>query len=246
MKLEFKSINGCGKIATHNHVLLNTENCRNTTYQFLKNTLEQFVKVSTCIFKNTYDMPFWYSEKQLSSIFLPAFYNIGYAAMQEIPTRRKPHGEDDSHAWLDYWVQKDDKLVYLIEVKHGWIYFDSDSISCENSAKLEQSIKQLKQIRKNNQKLLSGDLPVVKISIMVIPVWKNVFDENLEIDDEYYTTPQKLNDLLKDILKSIDKKIIPNWVGVWSLPKNMQFVYKPIKANQKRVIPGVFIFAKIV
>ncbi|WP_291323055.1 hypothetical protein [Desulfonatronospira sp.] len=211
---------------------------------FLYQSLIEFAKVSTQAFDNIGDYLFSYKEKQLSAIFLPAFYNLGYGVMQEAPTRRKKRGETYTHAWLDYWVQKDDETVFLVEVKHSWQYFGGilkkDAIS-----KINSSVDQLKHIRKQDVRNLSLANETVKLSLLVLPIYRNVpLDSNLKEDEEFMTERNEIDDMLSYLSQEMPSSI--SWMGVWLLPKRMQYTFQSNEINGLRTFPGVIILSCII
>lgn len=241
--MKWSTIKNCGKICElYKQLPINEGKIK--TGQFFHETLKEFAKVSTKIYDTTGDLAFTYKEKQLSSIFLPAFYNLSYGAMQEVPTRRKPRGQDSAYGWLDYWVQKDEKWVYLIELKHAWQFlngkFRKDSLK-----KLNKSIEQLKDIRKPQLEQLSFVETTYRISLIILPVWRNI-PNDIEIDeeDEYPTPISELEKTAKNILDSINAKI--SWMGLWSTPDRMQYVFKPSHTTLLQSFAGVILIATLV
>jgi hypothetical protein len=235
--MDFKAIKGCGKVAEYRPGRLAVNTGKKNLLEFLRDTLREIAKVSTRIFDTTGDLPFWYKEKQLSSVLLPCFYNLGYGAIQEIPTRRKPRGKESSHGWLDYWVQKNDN-VYLIEVKHGWLCINSQKFGKCNSKEWQTSIKQLNNIKKSDTDILKAEMVGFKISIMLLPIWRNIGSK----DEDVTTPPIELEKLLKRAFNTLEQ-YPADWAGVWSLPNKMQYVFESEGIN--RVIPGMLMFAKI-
>ncbi|GAB6081915.1 hypothetical protein JCM30471_08290 [Desulfuromonas carbonis] len=215
------------------------------TGQFLNDLLQEFAKVSTELFNITGEMPFWYKERQLSSVLLPCFYNLGYGALQEIPTRRKPHGEDDSHGWLDYWVQRGDKHVFLMEVKHGWLFLGSQLLSDRNMKSWNEAIAQLKKIKKNQRDLLFDGMAGHRVAFMVLPIWRTL--KKAEEGKLYKNFPTPEEDLCSLADRILDTKNLDlDWMGIWSLPADMQYVFENKKQTRRMVIPGVIMLAKII
>ena len=214
------------------------------TGEFFKETLMEFAKVSTKIYDTTGDLAFTYKEKQLSSIFLPTFYNLSYGVIQEVPTRRKERGQESTHGWLDYWIQKDENWVYLIELKHAWQFLNG-KFRDNSQKKLNESIKQLKDISKSELKKLSCIETTYKVSLMVLPLWRNIpNDIEIKEEDEYTTDICELEKTAQTILNQIDTEI--SWLGLWSLPDRMQYVFKPTHAKSMQTFPGVILIATIV
>lgn len=241
--MNWLNIKNCGYINEyHKKISLNEGKIK--TGEFFKETLMEFAKVSTKIYDTTGDLAFTYKEKQLSSIFLPTFYNLSYGVIQEVPTRRKERGQESTHGWLDYWIQKDENWVYLIEVKHAWQFLNG-KFRDDVQKKLIESIKQLKNIPKSELKELSCVETTYKVSLMVLPVWRNIpNDIKIKEEDEYPTDIRELGKTAQNILNQIDTEI--SWLGLWSLPDRMQYAFKPTHAKSMQTFPSVILIATIV
>jgi hypothetical protein len=241
--MKWKSIRNCGKTKEEfKKIQLNEGKIK--TGEFLNETVSEFARVSTQIFDTIGDFAFTYKERQLSSIFLPAFFNLGYGAIQEVPTRRRERGQESSHGWLDYWVQKDEKWVYLIELKHGWQFLNG-KITENSYKKISESIDQLKNIRKPEIKELSTVETTYKISFIVLPVWRNINrEEDIHEDDEYPTSLAELEKTSKNIIHEIGDAI--SWLGIWSIPERMQYAFQPSHTKKLQTFSGVIFIATIV
>jgi hypothetical protein len=214
------------------------------TGQFLNEVLMEFAKVSTRFFDNVGDFAFCYKEKQLSSIFLPSFFNLGYGAMQEVPTRRKERGIESTFAWLDYWVQKDNKWIFLIELKHDWQYL-TGSITKSATGKIYESVRQLKCIRKAEIDKLSSVETTYKIALIVLPVYLTIpVSKNLDIGEIYQTPRADLEGTAERILDSIADEV--SWLGIWSIPERMQLAFKSDKMKRQQCFAGVILIATVV
>ena len=169
--------------------------------------------------------------------------------MQEAPTRRKELDEEGSAGWLDYWVQKEDKWVYLIEVKHGWQFLNG-SVTKDTLEKVNSSVKQLNRINGEALEVLSSVDTTFKISLVVLPMYRNVPKEVSVLEDEEFAT--SLDDMdefigssfMREVMEVTKKNI--SWVGVWSLPSRMQYAYQREYASSFGTIPGVIFVATVV
>jgi hypothetical protein len=214
------------------------------TAEFLNETLSEFARVSTQLFDNIGEFAFDYKEKQLSSIFLPAFFNLGYGAIQEVPTRRKERGQASSHAWLDYWVQKDNDSVYLIELKHDR-QFLNNNFADRSHQKLIDAAQQLTNIRAAQVRELSAVKNTHKVALLVLPVWRNISEiEDIEEDEEYFTETDELETTADNILDDISDEI--SWLGIWSLPEQMQFAFLPEGKTKFQSFAGVIFIATVI
>lgn len=241
--MKWETINRCGKICEA-YKKLDLNQGKIITRKFLYETLREFAKVSTKIFDTTGDRVFEYKEKQLSSIFLPAFYNLSYGVIQEVPTRRKGMGKNSSHGWLDYWVQKDEKWIYLIEVKQAWQFLNGN-FRKDSMDKLLKSIKQLKDIRKIEIRNLSDSETTYRISLIILPIWRNVpREENIQVEDEYPTKIPELEGTTKKMLEMIEKRI--SWLGLWATPDRMQEAFDVKYSKSLQTFPGVCMIASLV
>lgn len=216
--------------------------------EFLGDVLDQFARVSTSLYDNIGDHLFAYSERQLSAIFLPAFYSMGLGAMQEAPTRR---GDLDksSHAWLDYWVESNGNRVYLIEVKHHW-YMLGGKYQKEADEKNQAAIQQLERISQEEVDYLSCVNSTHKISMMVMPVYRNILHSETECDEdgtEVEPEPITTDDFeehVSDVVNEVSGSM--SWVGGWLLPERMQESFESTKIDGYRAFPGVILMAKVV
>jgi hypothetical protein len=241
--MEWKTIKNSGKVI-ENYSNIPDGTGKIKTREFLFETMVEFAKVSSRIFDNTYDLAFYYSEKQLSTIFLPAFYNLGYGAFQELPTRRNEKNLIDSYGYLDYWVQKDNKWIYLIESKHAW-HFLNGKVRKETINKIDKSIGQLKQINGSALSDLSIEKSTYKISMITMPIWYTIpKSENIDEDSEYLIHPDDLSGTINSIVDSLKEKV--SWIGTWSVHPKMQIALPSQHINKLRVYPGVVFLSTIV
>jgi|GEM_PF-2968732 len=241
--MEWKSIRSCGNICEF-YKKIDLQAGKNKTGEFFNETLIEFAKVSTKLFDTTGDFTFAYKERQLSSIFLPAFFNLSFGTIQEVPTRRKKYGQESSHGWLDYWVQKNEQLVYLVEVKHAWQFLNGDL--CEDTQKkINKSIEQLKSISNKEVANLSKIDTTFKLSLLVLPIWRSISDKIDIIEyDEYKTVKEDLEKTAKNILNKINSKT--SWLGIWSTPDRMQYAFQPNNTKHLQTFPGVILIATLV
>ena len=242
----WRTIRNCGKVNSYfNNIDIQTDQGEKTV-EFLNETLSKFAEVSTWIFDTTGDFAFAYKEKQLSSVLLPAFFSLGYGAIQEVPTRRKERGQESSHGWLDYWVQKDDELVYLIEVKHGLQLLNA-SITKDSLDKLNDSVSQLKKIRKDEVKKLSivETTKTTKISLLVLPVWSTIHNEDIAEEDDPKIDKSELEATARNIVEEVSDI---SWLGIWSMPdKNgMKYAFQPKNKIKLESFVGVIFIVKVV
>ena len=246
--MTWKSIRRCGKVKEfHKKIPLSTGKIK--TGEFLFEMMEEFAKVATRDFDTIGDLSFSYKERQLSSIFLPAFYNLGFGAMQEIPTRRKDLEDNCSAGWLDYWVQKEDKWVYLIEVKHAWQFLNG-TVTKDTLNKISASAEQLRKINGEALEELSMVETTFKVSLIVLPIYRAVpASEEVEIYEEYVTPIEELDDFIgnkfvDEMLREAKEEV--SWIGVWSLPERMQFSYERSYASTLGTYPGVILIATLI
>lgn len=242
--MTWNAIRGCGKVREiHKKIPLETGKIK--TGEFLNEILREFAKVSTLAFDNIGDLLFAYRERQLSSILLPAFYNLGYSAMQEVPTRRRNRLGIDNHGWLDYWVQKDIKWTFLIEAKHGKHCFNRP-LTDRNNRIIQSSIRQLRGIEGPNLEELSFDGKGFKIALTILPIYRTM--SRVTDDDLYVTNPTKTDELESTLDLLVDGLAAKSsWVGVWSLPRRMQFSI-PASWSESRMLtyPAVALVATVV
>ena len=161
-----------------------------------------------------------------------------------MPTRRKGRGQDSSHGWLDYWVQKEENWVYLIEIKHAWQFLNGE-FRKDSMEKLKNSINQLKNIRKNEIHNLSDVKTTYKISLIILPVWRNIpKGNNIKIEDKYPTDIKDLEKTAAKIIIEVKDKI--SWLGLWSTHSRMQEVFSVAHSKSLQTFAGVFLIATLV
>lgn len=236
------SIRNCGKVKNfYKRIPLTTGKIK--TGELLDDVAVEFAKVSTLAFDTIGDFVFSYGEKQLSSILLPAFYNLGFGAMQEVPTRRKEVGEACSAGWLDYWVQKEDKWVYLIEAKHGW-QLCGRKLTQDTRSKIDASLDQLGRINGEELENLSVVDNTYKISMVVLPMYRNLpKDVASQENDECPVAAEEMDEFL-DLVTSDCPECV-SWVGAWMLPPRMQYAFSGTSFSGLRTFPGVIFIASV-
>lgn len=242
--MHWESVRNNGKICEiHKKIPLDTGKIK--TGEFLYETLREFAKVSTAAFDNIGEYLYAYRERQLSSILLPAFYNLGFSAMQEVPTRRSIQAGPESHGWLDYWVQKDGKWVYLIEAKHGWHCLNRP-VSERNQRVIRSSVNQLQGITGANLDDLKIDERTFKLALMVLPFYRTLKpSETTEADVEYVTTAQELMPTAEKLTADLQQEA--SWIGVWNPPRRMQLTVSANRQGTRMMtFPGVALIASIV
>lgn len=240
--MNWQTVKNCGKIKEHYKAIpLNDGKIK--TGQFLMETIEGFAKVCTQAYDNIDDFVFWYGERQLSALLLPAFYQLGYGALQELPTRKRKRGAEPSNGRLDYWVQKDDRWVFLIEAKHSWQCF-GNPMTTTASDSLKAAVDQLKTIGRAEIAELSSSETTFRIALLVLPVYRKVpNDAEVSEGETYYTAPEELDEALAVVMESLPADVA--WVGTWSLPERMQEVFQPQSTESLRVYPGVVLVASV-
>jgi len=240
--MDWQTIRGCGKVKeVYKKIPLNDGKIK--TGEFLNDTMVEFAKVSTKLFDTVGDLVFSYKERQLSSIFLPAFHNLGYGAIQEVPTRRG-NKTVNTHGWLDYWVQKDDKWVFLIEVKHSWQSLNN-GLAKYTIDKIIDSTTQLKSITPKEVASLSTVDTTYKISLIVSPIWRTL-PKNKDIieDHEYPTDLIELEQTAGNILNGDNADI--SWLGLWSMPDRMQYAFKANNVKSLQSFCGIVFIGSVI
>ncbi|AMD00624.1 hypothetical protein [Halomonas chromatireducens] len=241
--MSWRTIRNCGKVKTfHKKIPLKTGKIK--TGELLDEVAQEFAKVSTQVFDTIGDFVFSYGERQLSSIFLPAFYNLGFGAMQEVPTRRKELGESCSAGWLDYWVQKEDRWVYLIEAKHSWQLFEG-SVTQDAHAKINASVEQLNRINGEELENLSFVDSTYKISMVVLPIYRNLLKGvAAQEGDECPVSAADMDRFVGAAARSLPSCV--SWVGAWVLPDRMQYAFSGNSFSGLRTFPGVLFLVSVV
>jgi len=211
------------------------------TNEFFSRLIEEFAKQSTLYIRATNEAPFAFKEKQLHSIVAPALSKYTKAFLMEPPVNRRwssisKEDLEDSHGWIDYWCYYRN-IVFLIELKHGYLSSISGQVTQNVKDSWEIAIKQLYVIKEAAKVHAENSNGAFRVALSILPIYEVSNSEN----------PKTINqtDILLNIQNKIEKELkpAPNWIGLWVLHKDLVGPYKYL--NSVEYYPGVIFTANI-
>lgn len=216
-------------------------------HKFLQKLMREFARLSMKCFSVEYqafNMPFYYSERRLDSVVLPALSNIcDGIVLTELPVERKDRktGEfiGSGYGRADYWCIFDG-YSFVIEMKctHACV----SNIKIKSSGvvdKWEDMIDQLENEKdecKNSEESTNG---IIRLGLHFI-VSEDSNQPTEETIGEYRRT---INDRLNEIYNRIHKefnstKYDPSYLAAWLVPDE-------IAKCEEQTDYGVILVAKI-
>ena len=92
-----------------------------------------------------------------------------------------------------------------------------------------------------------------KLNMMVVISFQNDFldklvalfmdGEEVDEDDEYPTNLEDLEQTANNILSNVNSQV--SWLGIWSLPKRMQYAYKSGSIKRLQSLSGVIFIGTV-
>jgi hypothetical protein len=221
-----------------------------TARRFLRDTVEQFARVSTTYCDVVGEPPFTYSERQIHSTLFPAIARAADAVFVEHPVQRKqarahrgrcrtqPGSDGSSHGWVDYWVLCR-STVFLVEVKHAF----RGAAACGPTIRLNrpwnEAIGQIEAITDDEAFDLATEANrVAKVALMVIPAYAGSQSvERLEKVNRDAALERHM-----ETCSSMEPH--PDWSAVWSLHDRLQATYL-VRNGSQELYPWVSFAAAI-
>lgn len=196
-----------------------------TARRFLRDTVEQFARLSRQYWDVVGEPPFIYSERQLHSVLFPAVVRASDAAFVEHPIRRTQRRTSKdgclvqsaaSHGWIDYWVLCG-SAVFLVELKHAFRGVSTDGATLRLNGPWQAAIDQIGSITDDDAVDLATDANrVAKIALMVIPAYaRSLSSDNLE-------TAERDEALEAHVRMCSSMEPAPDWSAVWLLHERLQ------------------------
>ncbi len=231
--MNWQTINGAGNTTVIKNMAGGPASI--ATPKFLNEFLLQFVKQCNKYYKATDDIPFTYRELQMHSVMLPAMDRVSDAAFVEQPIKK-----DGRAGRLDYLVLSGN-LVYLIELKHGWMAHKTNKVTVSVQNKWTNAVNSLKQINwKDAFELYPAIKTVAKISLMVTPMYsESKHPEKLRNQSYSLNTIYKKYD---DFGKHLNPK--PHWTGIWAGNEELTKA-KSLSDGRYQCYPAVALIAHI-
>jgi hypothetical protein len=195
-----------------------------TTRRFLRETVEEFARLSAEYCDAVGEMTFTYHERQVHSVLLPTIARVSDAVMAEHPIRRARSGETaravSQSGWVDYWVLCG-STVFLVELKHVFRGATERQAAQRLNAPWETALSQIGSIPDEEAlDLATADKKVVKLALLVMPAYRN----SASIDR---LSPMGRDMALEAHLATCSTmEPEPQWSAVWSVHPRLQRPYQ--------------------
>ena len=236
--MEFRKINNCGKLGFD--FSIGAGGGRIVAKDFSKNLIENIIKRSTKYFDETDKIEhiFSFGDKQFHSVVCPSIADLTYSYVIEHPTTREPHREDNYSGHIDYWINYRNYSI-LIELKHSRFAYKRSNPNRDISNKFKKSLKQLKDIKRNECHFLTINKGLIKIALQTIVFYqqsqnrisyKDLKDQDFEDDFDRLI-------LNSDLKKS-------NFRSLWLLHERLIKSAK-LGDNYFKIFPAVAFIGKI-
>jgi len=207
--MNWKTINSAGKAIVINDIAKGPASI--AAPRFLDEFHNNYIKQCNKYFKMTEDIPFNYSELRLHSVMLPVLDRVSDAVFAE-----QPISKNGRSGRVDYLVLSGNQ-VYLIELKHSWLSYNSGSATNTTKSRWNNAITDLADVSWEDAfSLFPTVKTVAKIALMVVPLYDHskVLDK---LDKSY-----GLDIILEKYNKFSDQlKPKPNWTGIWALKEEL-------------------------
>lgn len=191
---------------------------------FFKDLLQDFVFSCNQFYKTLDEFPFVYGERQTTSILLPSISRISKVAFVEQPVSRKTAGKN-SAGRIDYWILYKDTVI-LLELKQGWVSYNSTNLRKDVVKSWNSLISQLSSISKSECRELAGDYgKLFKVGLMILPSFiSSIYPDKLKpiSIEEIKARSTEINSLMTASLKT-SPNIFFNWAVSQSLQKAQKY-----------------------
>jgi len=203
--------------------------------------IKGFAKEVSIYMRETWEAPFMFRERQLHTFFAPVLSQFTDVFLMEAPVQRKwssisSQQYNDSHGWVDYWCFYR-KLVFLIELKHGFMSGRFGTPNKNVKQKWAQAIEQLDVIKDyaDVQSETSGG--AFRIALQLLPVFETANDGNPRLVGDR----EKLLEIQKTCMEVLEPN--PNWSILWILQKSITGPFEYI--NGVEFYPGIIFLARV-
>ena len=238
--MEFRTINNCGKLGFD--FSIDDGMGKKIVKDYLENLIENIVKRSTKYFDaNKNDHIFGYHEKQFHSVVCPSIADLTHYYVIEHPATRKPHGEDESSGYIDYWINYN-KYSIVMELKHCYFAYKKINPNKDISKKFKKALQQLNSLKMDECRdylIENRDEGLIKIALQTI-VFRQTSQNhisNKELKDK---------DLEEDFDRLIQKAGLKesNFKSLWLLHDRLNKSVKFDK-NHFELYPAVAFVGKV-
>ena len=205
---------------------------------FLFNLTKEFAKQNTDFFEVTGDLPFYYSERSLQSLFAVAASKLDTTPFTERPIRRMGvHKSDTDHRGsLDLWILNEPS-VYLVELKHGWARLDSNGLPAWIHKTWSTGYQQVLSLDPSIDSQRYEDGGVNRILLTTLGLWRVMNTKTvLPGIEEIVKSSQRLVAGLKPS---------PNWLSVWCLPPRIVESARSPEQRSRYTYPVVVLAALV-
>ncbi len=203
--------------------------------RFLDKFHDKYIKQCYKYFNATEDIPFNYSEMRMHSVMIPALDKVSDAVFVEQYINKKGRA-----GRVDYLVLSGNQ-VYLIELKHSWLSFNSGNATVATNKKWQNAFTDLKAVSWEEAFSIFPEVrTVAKVALMVVPLYNR--SKNLKkLANQSYTL-ERIFEKYRSFSDQLSPK--PGWMGIWAVKPQMA---KPIitKDHYYECYPAVALFACI-
>jgi len=220
------SLNSIGRFTTQS--TMNDGEGIRITNDFFDSLIKETSKNISKYINQLNEVPFVFKEKQLHTVFAPAFDRVSDVFLMESPVNREwsntnSNKSTDSHGWVDYWCKYRD-ISYFIEVKHDFLSCKTRTPNKITKENWSVALDQLEAIEKEVQDSCKHTKGSFKVVLHVIPLWEKAADYNhvSKISSEIIKKIQK--NAMDDIHE--DKKHKSNWSCLWELHDELKGPYQ--------------------
>jgi hypothetical protein len=239
-----KTIKGIGKFKLINQI--NSGTGKIIAGELFEHILYGFAKQSAKYIKVTSEAPYAFRERQLHSLFVPAFLGITDAFLMENPIERSWKVKEEKNTkykytgWMDYWCRHR-SVDFFIELKHSYCSYRTGIITEITNDRWKyvnnDQLPKLKDEAKVYGKLSKG---VILASLHVVTVYEIVSLKKLNIKS---FEEEKLMQIQQDYFDSLMPS--PNWSGLWIPNNNLLKTSRYEFDSKHEYYPAVMFFSKI-
>lgn len=192
---------------------------------FFKSFVTNFADYSIRYHNKLGEFPFRYAERALTSAVLPSLIadqNNEPFVFMEHPFKNT----GGNQRFLDFYVDYGDSL-YLIEMKHRWNAYRTIDPDKKTFSRWNDCLDQIKDLHKKSiedqlcEKMAYDN--IFKIALLIMPVYQN---QNREIDfekEQYPSSEEYRNGIIKSFQENRDIKKKPNFYAVWKIKEDTNY-----------------------
>ena len=207
------------------------------TNDFLTTVSNNFLKISKQYCDELGEFPFCFKEKQTQSILACAIQQTTSTFLGEAPVvRRNLFDDDNSHGWVDFWASYRN-TSYFIEVKHSFYSIKNENVPNQMTNKWKTANDQLAKAKEELAQNWSINAIKYLVSLMVIPFYSQLRDDDVEIQLPSDETLNNHNNLIFGSLQ-------PNWSSFCIIHNAYAGPYEYTKTRELHPALGIYAHAK--